>query len=68
MIQVCDQKIAAKGESVGLSFMLYFANKNDDPELLMQAATCWIQKMKFDHFENVIKIKTLIEILNNSID
>lgn len=48
--------------------MLYFANKNDDPELLMQAATCWIQKMKFDHFENVIKIKTLIEILNNSID
>ena len=39
IIQVCDTKIAQKGEGVGLSFYAFFANKNDDPELLMEAAT-----------------------------
>lgn len=68
IIQVCDQKIAAKGESVGLSFYAFFANKNDDPELLMEAATWWIQEMEFDHFEKAIKIKALIEMLNKSMD
>lgn len=37
-IAICDEKIAAKGETVGLSFYAFFANKNDDPELLMEAA------------------------------
>ncbi|MGO4838672.1 DUF6500 family protein, partial [Rhizobiaceae sp. 2RAB30] len=40
-ISVCDEKIARKGEGVGLSFYAFFANKNDDPELLMEAAEWW---------------------------
>ena len=39
IITVCDKKIAQKGGNVGLSFYAFFANKNDDPELLMEAAT-----------------------------
>ena len=34
-IQICDRKIAQKGAGVGLSFYAFFANKNDDPALLM---------------------------------
>ena len=60
IIAVCDKKIAAKGENVGLSFYAFFANKNDNPELLMQAATWWIHIHKLDHFEKVIKIKQMI--------
>lgn len=39
IITVCDKKIEQKGESVGLSFYAFFANKNDDSELLISAAT-----------------------------
>ncbi|EOD54706.1 DUF6500 family protein [Aeromonas molluscorum] len=60
MIEVCDKKIASKGPEVGLSFYAFFANKNDDPELLMEAATWWIMTHKLDHFEKAIKIKALI--------
>ncbi|MEH6525082.1 MAG: DUF6500 family protein [Sneathiella sp.] len=59
-IAVCDDKIAKKGEAVGLSFYAFFANKNDDPELLMEAATWWIETHKLDHFEKARKIKELI--------
>lgn len=38
-ISVCDAKIAANGPSVGLSFYAVFANKNDNPELLLETAT-----------------------------
>lgn len=60
IITVCDKKIAQKGESVGLSFYAFFANKNDDPELLMEAATWWILTQKLDHFEKAVKIKALV--------
>ena len=60
IIEVCDKKIAAKGENVGLSFYAFFANKNDDPELLMEAATWWIQTHQLDHFEKAIKIKKMV--------
>ncbi|KPV93048.1 hypothetical protein AN395_00174 [Pseudoalteromonas sp. P1-30] len=60
IIALCDKKIAAKGENVGLSFYAFFANKNDNPELLMQAATWWIHTHKLDHFEKAIKIKKMI--------
>ncbi|MBQ0768066.1 MAG: hypothetical protein KBT58_02170 [Bizionia sp.] len=60
IISVCDKKIAQKGESVGLSFYAFFANKNDDPELLMEAATWWIITQKLDHFEKAVKIKALV--------
>ena len=36
VIEVCDKKIASKGEAVGVSFYAFFKNKNDDPELLME--------------------------------
>lgn len=40
--------------------MLFFANKNDDPELLMEAATWWISTHKLDHFEKAHKIKAMV--------
>ncbi|WP_435277245.1 DUF6500 family protein [Psychrobium sp. nBUS_13] len=61
IIEVCDKKIASKGDNVGLSFYAFFANKNDNPELLMEAATWWIQIHQLDHFEKALKIKTMVE-------
>ena len=45
-----------KGDKVGLSFYAFFANKNDNPDLLMEAATWWIQVHKLDHFVIVNKL------------
>lgn len=61
IIKICDEKIAVKGEGVGLSFYAFFANKNDDPQLLMDAATWWIMTHKLDHFEKAVKIKQLVQ-------
>lgn len=61
MIDVCNIKISQKGENVGLSFYAFFANKNDDPALLMEAATWWISTHRLDHFEKAAKIKKLVE-------
>lgn len=61
IIEVCNKKILAKGDSVGVSFYAFFANKNDDPELLMEAAAWWIKTHKLDHFEKAVKIKKMIE-------
>ncbi len=61
IINVCNEKIAKKGENVGLSFYAFFANKNDDPELLMEAAHWWIMEHKLDHFEKAVKIKMLVK-------
>lgn len=60
IIQVCDKKIAAKGDNVGLSFYAFFANKNNDPELLMEAATWWIQTHSLDHFVKAHIIKDMV--------
>jgi hypothetical protein len=60
IVDVCDKKIAAKGENVGLSFYAFFANKNDDPKLLMEVATWWIKTHELDHFEKAVKIKNLV--------
>lgn len=60
IIAVCDQKIKQKGENVGLSFYAFFANKNDDPDLLFEAAQWWILTHKLDHFEKAVKIKEMI--------
>jgi hypothetical protein len=64
IIEVCDRKIEQKGANVGLSFYAFFANKNDDPELLMEAAEWWIETHQLDHFEKAIKIKKMVEELN----
>jgi Family of unknown function (DUF6500) len=60
IIEVCDAKIAQKGESVGLSFYAFFKNSNDDPELLMEAAQWWIMTHKLDHFEKAVKVREMI--------
>ncbi|MCF2856980.1 DUF6500 family protein [Pseudoalteromonas sp. SMS1] len=60
VVNVCEQKIDKKGENVGVSFYAFFANKNDDPVLLMEAATWWIQTHKLDHFEKAKKIKEMV--------
>ncbi|BFM13190.1 DUF6500 family protein [Simiduia litorea] len=61
IVEVCSKKIAVKGEDVGVSFYAFFANKNDDPELLMEAATWWIKTHKLDHFVKARKILAMIE-------
>ena len=63
IIAVCNQKIAAKGTNVGLSFYAFFENKNTNPELLMEAAEWWIKTHQLDHFEKAVKIKTMVEQL-----
>ena len=60
IIKVCSDKIDKKGMNVGLSFYAFFANKNDNPELLMEVAEWWIITNKFDHFEKAIKIKKIV--------
>ena len=60
IVQVCDAKIAKKGSNVGLSFYAFFANKNDDPECLMEAAHWWIIEHRLNHFEKADKIKALV--------
>lgn len=59
-IAICDEKIAQKGETVGISFYAFFANKNSDPELLMEAAQWWIKTHTLDHFEKAVKIRDMI--------
>ncbi|MFD1293422.1 DUF6500 family protein [Lutibacter holmesii] len=60
IVAVCDAKIAKKGSNVGLSFYAFFANKNDNPALLLEVATWWIQTKKLNHFEKAVKIKELV--------
>ncbi|WP_290975595.1 DUF6500 family protein [Herbaspirillum sp.] len=44
-----------------MSFYAFFANKNDNPELLMEAAEWWIREHELDHFEKAAKIKKLVQ-------
>lgn len=61
IVAVCRSKMDKKGDDVGLSFYAFFANKNDDPEMLMEAATWWIKTHELDHFEKARKIKKMVE-------
>ena len=61
IIDICDQKISAKGNNVGVSFYAFFKNKNDEPLLLMEAATWWIQTHKLDHFVKAERVKEMIQ-------
>lgn len=64
IIEVCNKKIDSKGANVGLSFYAFFANKNDNPVLLMEAAKWWIETHHLDHFEKAVKIKQMVEAIN----
>jgi Family of unknown function (DUF6500) len=61
IIDVCNSKITQKGPNVGLSFYAFFSNKNDNPQLLMEAAQWWIMQHQLDHFEKALKIKKMVE-------
>jgi len=61
IIDVCNKKINDKGTDAGLSFYAFFANKNDNPALLMEAAEWWIMTHQLDHFEKAVKIKKIVE-------
>ena len=61
IITICNEKIEKKGENVGLSFYAFFANKNDNPALLMEVAQWWIMKHQLDHFEKAVKIRDMIQ-------
>jgi hypothetical protein len=58
---ICRRKIEQKGDTVGVSFYAFFANKNDDPETLMEAAEWWIKTHELDHFEKAAKILKMLE-------
>ena len=64
IIQVCNDKIAKKGDNVGLSFYAFFKNKNDNPKLLLEVATWWIETHQLDHFEKAMKIKEIVKNIN----
>jgi Family of unknown function (DUF6500) len=68
IVEICDRKIEQKGPNVGLSFYAFFANRNDDPELLMEAAQWWILTHRLDHFEKAVKIKKMVEEIAGSIE
>ncbi|UJF21580.1 DUF6500 family protein [Shewanella sp. OMA3-2] len=61
IVAVCLKKIDQKGTNVGLSFYAFFANRNDNLALLMEAATWWIQTHKLDHFEKAVKILAMVQ-------
>ena len=61
IISVCDEKILCKGEEVGVSFYAFFANKNDNPKLLMEVATWWIRTHKLDHFVKARQIREMVK-------
>ncbi len=61
IITVCNSKIERNGTNVGLSFYAFFANKNDNPPLLMEAAQWWIITHHLNHFEKAVKIKKMAE-------
>lgn len=47
-------------ETMSVYLLCLFKNKNDNPELLMEAAHWWIMEHKLDHFEKAVKIKQLV--------
>lgn len=61
MIDMCDKKIKLKWDQVGISFYVFFKNKNTDPEQLLEVASRWIKVHKLDHFEKATKIKQLLQ-------
>jgi len=61
IIEICNRKIEQKGDEVGLSFYAFFANKNDDPRLLMEVAEWWIKKHELNHFEKAVKIRDMVQ-------
>jgi Family of unknown function (DUF6500) len=60
IVEVCDAKVEQKGPQVGLSFYAFFKNRNDEPDLLMEAAEWWIREHQLDHFEKAAKVRQMV--------
>ncbi|PXF29422.1 hypothetical protein WH50_20910 [Pokkaliibacter plantistimulans] len=60
IIDTCNQKMERKGSEVGLSFYAFFKNRNDQPDVLMEAARWWIETHQLDHFEKASKIREMV--------
>jgi Family of unknown function (DUF6500) len=60
IVEVCEVKVEQKGPRVGLSFYAFFKNRNDEPDLLMEAAEWWIREHQLDHFEKAAKIRQMV--------
>ena len=61
MLEICEEKIKSKGDNVGISFYVFFKNKNDNSESLMKVARWWIMENKLDHFEKATKMRDLMQ-------
>ena len=61
IVEVCNKKIETKGDKVNVSFYAFFANKNSDPKLLMEAATWWIETHQLDHFVRAHIIRDMVQ-------
>lgn len=64
ILAVCLEKIKQKGDAVQVSFYAFFANKNDDPVLLMNVARWWIEEQQLNHFEKATKIYAMVASIN----
>ena len=60
IIDVCDERITQKGAGASVSFYAFFKNKNDEPELLMEAATWWIETHNLNQFEKAPEIREMV--------
>jgi catechol 2,3-dioxygenase-like lactoylglutathione lyase family enzyme len=63
ILSICTKKIEEKGEGVQVSFYAFFANKNDDPVVLMDVARWWIEEHELNHFEKATKIYAMVSAL-----
>lgn len=61
IVEVCEQKIEQKGSGVGVSFYAFFKNRNDQQDVLMEAAQWWIETHKLNHFEKALKIRDMVK-------
>ncbi|WP_338133048.1 DUF6500 family protein [Phaeobacter inhibens] len=50
-----------KGRKCGAVLLCLFANRNDDPVQLMEAAEWWIKRHQLDHFEKAVKIREMVK-------
>lgn len=65
ILSVCAEKIRQKGDKVQLSFYAFFANKNDQPDVLMSVARWWIEEHQLNHFEKATKIYAMVASMSD---
>ncbi len=61
IIETCEFRIGHTGPDINISLYAFFPNENDNPKLLMEAATWWIEKMRFDQFEKAGLVLAIVK-------